>query len=72
MRLFIWTEVYYDYGPGMAVAIAETEGDAILLIANMHACGDYDIQQLTETHPEVIDLGRKKIKPRAWYVTGGG
>jgi hypothetical protein len=68
VKLYVWEKVLYDYTPGMAVALAPDQWTALSMFDSETR------KDLAATEPDIIDLPgcRRSIKPRAWYVHGGG
>jgi hypothetical protein len=70
VKLFIWTDVLYDYSSGMIVALAPDLETALEL---GRKCDAYSAAADMAAHtPEVIELGRVRHEPKLWYVHGGG
>ena len=67
MKLYIWTDVLYDYyTPGMAVALAP---DLETALASLDKKAEYHLD-LPVDKLTVIDLA-SEVEPQAWYVHGG-
>ena len=71
MRLYVWTEVLYDYTAGMIVVLAPDLETAMEL---GRAEGlDSIPRDMGMVAPEVTELpGCEPLKPRIWMVHGGG
>lgn len=55
LKLFVWHEVFYDYTPGMAFALAETEEEARKLIIDQMNISESSADDLTK-EPEVYEV----------------
>ena len=66
LKLFVWEDVFRDWTPGLAVAIAPNKEEAIKLI-KAEGAADYE-GELSSKEPEILPLN----KEYAVYVLGGG
>ena len=67
MKLFVWEKAFYDYGPGMAVAIAPDRGAAIDALVEKIGYTHADLSQT----PQEWDLD-DITETLAFFVHGGG
>ena len=67
MKLFIWTDVLYDYTAGMAVAIGADLPAALRAMEKT----DASAARLLGRPTRIIDLDKIK-SPAAWTCWGGG
>jgi hypothetical protein len=63
--LYVWTGVLCDYSCGMAVAIADSEEEALETFDESHVR-----TALSGETPQVIPMDTRKSY--AWYAWGGG
>lgn len=64
LKLYVFTDFCTDYFPGLAVAVAKTEEEAIELIEKALGHRPWDWGNI-----EVLELD--ETTRRAWAVTGG-
>jgi hypothetical protein len=80
MKLYVWEDVFTDWFPGLAVALAYTVKEARELIASDYWPGrgvnwENVVKELTGVKPIVREITREaycRAKPEAWQVAGGG
>jgi hypothetical protein len=68
MKLYVWEDVLCDYTCGMAFALAETEDEAIEIIAKREGLEEYIRGQLASRKPTVHEPTDKV----GYAVYGGG
>ena len=74
LKLFVWTDVLWDYSNGIALALAETKEQAIAMLVleheEIHGKGSSDsrrfFRELSEEQPEVAE------NPYCFFQMGGG
>lgn len=69
MRLYVWTNVLWDYGPGMIVALAPDLDTALALARTMHPSVPLD---MGGTAPADVIEVTAASGPRVWFQHGGG
>lgn len=70
LKLYVWEDVFADYYPGMAMALARDVREARRLIAQKYPSPASAMRELAG-QPQVIRLD-EQTAPQAWYVCGGG
>lgn len=65
LRLYVWRNVFYDYTPGIAFAIAKSPQHARELIAEGSGYGLETVQQELAAEPDVYD------RPYGFAISGG-
>jgi hypothetical protein len=68
MKLFVWEDVLNSYWEGMAVAIARSKEEAIIVLAKNLTPSRID--ELRRTTPQEIPFSPRP-QPQGWYVYGG-
>lgn len=73
MRLYVWTEVLYDYTAGMIVALAPDLDTALHVARIAPDLPARTAEEMGREEPRVTELpGCEDVDPRVWAVNGGG